>query len=88
MQLNIRVQPKARRNAIEVDGDDRVTVRVTAVPEDGKANDAVVALLAKRLGLAKGRISIVRGQRARDKTVQIEDLTLKEVIGRLTRDQV
>ena len=50
MELDIRVQPRASRNAIEVDGE-RMTVRVTAAPEGGKANDAVVALLAKRLGV-------------------------------------
>ena len=48
MEFDIRVQPKAGRNCVEIDGD-KVTARVTAAPEDGKANDAVVALLAKRL---------------------------------------
>ena len=82
MQLNIRVQPRANRNAIDVDGD-KVTVRVTEVPEGGKANDAVVALLAKRLGVAKSRIGIVRGHRSRDKTLHIEDLTLAEALAEL-----
>lgn len=82
MQLSIRVQPKANRNAIEVDGE-KVTVRVTAAPEGGEANDAVVELLSKRLGLAKRRVSIVRGQKARDKTIQIDDLTQKEALAKL-----
>ncbi|MCI0841354.1 MAG: DUF167 domain-containing protein, partial [Chloroflexi bacterium] len=76
MQMKIRVQPKAGRNAIEVAAD-KVTLRVTAAPEGGKANDAVVALLAKRLGVAKGRVSIVRGHKSRDKTVLIDDVTLE-----------
>ena len=79
MQLKVRVQPKANHNLIEVVGD-TVTIRVTAAPEGGKANDAVVALLAKRLGIAKSRLSIVRGQRARDKTVRIDDLKLEEAL--------
>ncbi|MCH8826497.1 MAG: DUF167 domain-containing protein [Chloroflexi bacterium] len=83
MQMKIRVQPKAGRNAIEVAGD-KVTVRVTAAPEGGKANDAVVELLAKRLGVAKGRVSIVRGHKSRDKTVLIDDVTLEEVLAILT----
>ena len=41
MEFDIRVQPKAGRNSVEIDGD-KVTARVTAAPEDGKANDAVV----------------------------------------------
>ncbi len=82
MELNIRVQPKAKRNSIEV-SDGRVVVRVTAAPEGGKANDAVVALLAKQLGVAKGRIQIARGHRVRDKQVRIEDITTEEVFSRL-----
>lgn len=83
MELDIRVQPKAGRNSVEVKGD-KVTVRVTAAPEGGKANDAVVALLAKRLKIAKGRIHIVRGHKARDKRLRIEDMTAGEVFARLS----
>ena len=85
MQMKIRVQPKANRNVVEVNGRS-VTVRVTAAPEGGKANDAVVALLAKRLGVAKGRVSIVRGQKSPHKTVEIADVTLEEVLAGLTFD--
>ncbi|MCH8869205.1 MAG: DUF167 domain-containing protein [Chloroflexi bacterium] len=87
MQMKIRVQPKAGRNAIEVAGD-KVTLRVTAAPEGGKANDAVVELLAKRLGVAKGRVSIVRGHKSRDKTVLIDDVTLEEVLAILTSGHI
>ena len=86
MQLAIRVRPKANRSAVEVDGD-RVTVRVTAAPENGKANEAVVALLAKKLGVAKRRVSILRGQKAPDKIVQIDDLTLDQVFDSLTSER-
>lgn len=83
MELNIRVQPKAKRNSIEVGDDGKVVVRVTAAPENGKANDAVVALLAKQLGVAKGRIQIARGHKARDKQVRIEEITIEEVFSKL-----
>lgn len=86
MQLTIRVQPRAKRNAIEVDGE-KVTVRVTAVPENGKANDAVVALLAKRLGIAKRRISVVRGHKARDKRLDIQGIDVEEVFVLLVSNQ-
>jgi len=87
MQLNVRVQPKAKRNVIEVD-DDRVVVRVTAAPEGGKANDAVVTLLAKKLGLAKGRITVVRGHKARDKQLQIQGIETEKVMTLLRPNQV
>ena len=84
MDFDIRVRPKSGRNSIEVEGD-RVTVRVTAVPEDGKANDAVVALMAKRLGIARSRVRIVRGHRGRDKRLRVEEMTAREVFARLSQ---
>ena len=47
-------------------------VRVTAAPEGGKANDAVVALLAKRLRVPKRSVRIVRGHKSRNKQIRIE----------------
>ena len=57
---------------------------VTAPPEGGKANEAVVALFAKALGVAKGRVTIVRGRRGRTKVVKIEGLTEKDIFLRLS----
>ncbi len=58
----------------EVDAAGRVSlkVRVSAPPEDGKANAAVVRLLAKRWGVAPSRLSVVRGATGRSKTIEIE----------------
>ena len=86
MELDIRVQPKAGRNGVEIDGD-RVTVRVTAPPEGGKANAAVVALLAKRLKVARGKVRIVGGHKGRDKRVRIEDAASGDLLARLSRIQ-
>ena len=84
MELQVRVQPKARRNSIEVVDGSKLKIYVTTAPEGGKANDAVVALLAKRLGVAKSHVRIVRGHKSRDKLLDIEGLTEDEVIARLT----
>ena len=86
MELDIRVHSRASRNAIEVEGERselKIIVRVTAAPEGGKANDAVVALLAKRLQVPKSSIRIVRGHKSRDKRVSIEGMSLKKTLGRL-----
>lgn len=86
MELDIRVQPRVSRNVIEVNGerpDVRITVRVTAAPESGKANDAVVALLAKRLRVPKSGVRIVRGHRSRDKRIRIEGISAKDSLDRL-----
>ncbi|HBT01460.1 DUF167 domain-containing protein [Salipiger marinus] len=69
--LALRVTPRAARNAVTLkDGQLRVTV--TTVPEDGKANAAVVQLLAKALGIPKSRLTLVRGATSRDKLFRIE----------------
>ena len=75
MQLKIRVQPRAGRNAVEVSDDGAVRIRVTASPDRGKANEAVVELLAKRLRVPKSAVRIARGHRARDKTLEIDGIT-------------
>ncbi len=82
--LHIRVQPKASRNGIGPFSDDGVLkVRVTAAPTDGKANAAVIKLLAKRLKIAPAGLAIVRGQTSRNKTVEIAELTDAELRQRL-----
>ncbi len=82
-QIEVRVQPRAKRNAIEAVAGGPVKAYVTAPPEDGKANEAVVALLAKALGVAKGRVTIVRGYRSRTKVVKIEGLAETDALRRL-----
>jgi uncharacterized protein len=69
------VQPKARRNAILGVAPDRegpaLRVAVSAPPEDGKANAAVIALLAEAFDVAKAAVSVVMGATDRRKLVEI-----------------
>jgi len=86
MKVEIRVIPKARENKIlslrsrtlstlrsdKVEKDkDILKVYVTAVPEKGKANEAVIVLLAKHFGVAKSKIKIIKGEASRWKIVEI-----------------
>jgi uncharacterized protein (TIGR00251 family) len=70
--LQVRVQPKSRRNEIVEQPDGVFRVRVTAAPADGEANRAVIALLAEAFGVAPSRIALVRGATSRDKLFRIE----------------
>lgn len=70
--LTVRVTPKAARNRLVIDGD-IARVYVTTVPEAGKATAAVVKLLAKELGIAKTRITLLRGAKDRTKLFRIND---------------
>jgi len=69
--IEVKVRPGARRNAVTAD-DDGVKVEVTAAPEDGKANKAVQKLLAKALGVAPSRLTLVRGATARIKQFRLD----------------
>jgi hypothetical protein len=81
--IDVKVTPRASRDEIVGMRDGVLAVRVTAPPVDDKANRAVVKLLAKRAGVARGRVSIVRGERGRRKVVAIEGAG-PEVLSRLT----
>jgi uncharacterized protein YggU (UPF0235/DUF167 family) len=67
----VRVTPKASRNAITRD-EGGIRVYVTTVPEGGKANQAVTKLLAKAIGIAKSRLTLIKGETARDKCFRVD----------------
>ena len=87
VSLRLRLMPNGGRDAIDgietdANGDAFLKARVSAVPEDGKANKALVALLAKRLKIAKSAISVVSGETARKKILRIEG-DPEDVIGKI-----
>jgi uncharacterized protein YggU (UPF0235/DUF167 family) len=58
--------------------------RVTAPPVEGKANAALCRLIAKRAGVAKGRVSVIRGARSRDKLIRVDgvgETALRRALG-------
>ncbi len=74
--LPVRVTPRASRNEVQVYtdllGNTLYRVYITQVPEQGKANAAVLRLLAKHLNLAPSRLKIQRGEKDRDKLIQVK----------------
>lgn len=78
--VGVRVQPKASSNRITGLHGDALKVCVTAAPTDGKANKAVVALLAKAFGVKKYDVSIVSGQSSRTKNVEIKNCSKNEIL--------
>ena len=81
--IGVRVQPRASRNEVLGVRDGVVQVRVKAAPVDGKANAAMLELLADKLGIAKSRIRVVRGHTARDKVVAVDGMDIEENMHRL-----
>ncbi|WP_404479515.1 DUF167 domain-containing protein [Novosphingobium sp. BL-52-GroH] len=69
-RLVLRVTPGAKTEALEI-VDGRLLAKVRAQPEDGKANEAVRALLARALGIAGSRVELIRGTTSRQKQFQV-----------------
>lgn len=70
-RLAVRVTPGARSEALEI-ADGRLLAKVRAKPEDGKANAAVLRLLAQALGVGASRLHLLRGATSREKLVRID----------------
>jgi uncharacterized protein (TIGR00251 family) len=71
--LALKVTPKARTEGIEgMNGAGELVVKVRVPPEDGKANSAVIALLAEALNLPKSRLEIIRGVQSRHKVIALK----------------
>ena len=84
MILSVRVIPRASKSAIAGRRGDAVLVRLSAPPVEGAANDALVELLAKAFSVPRRQISILSGEKSRDKRVAIEGLTDGDVAARLS----
>jgi hypothetical protein len=73
-RISVRVRASARRNELAGTNQGALLVRVAAPALDGRANRSLCRLLAKRLGVARSSVTIVRGERSRDKLVQVEGI--------------
>jgi uncharacterized protein (TIGR00251 family) len=84
-RLDVRVTPRASKNAVEGFRAGVLIVRVTAPPVDSAANDAVIDLVAKALGIPRRQVTIVRGATSRHKVVDIDGFTHDQLISLLSR---
>jgi hypothetical protein len=82
--LSCRVQPNSSREGIGEIKNNALIIRLNSPAVEGKANDALIRFLSKRLGIAKSRISIIQGERNRNKLVSIEGVRPEEIAGLLT----
>jgi uncharacterized protein (TIGR00251 family) len=80
--LYITVKPKSPKNAVTRTAEG-VQVRVTAPPVEGAANTAVIATLARALGVPKSRLAITAGATGRVKRVTVRDLAQEELDARI-----
>lgn len=71
MRITVKVKAGAGRNEVKQTADNYYEVKVTAVPEKGKANEKVIELLAKHLNFPKSKLEIVSGHTYKEKVIEI-----------------
>ena len=70
MKIRVRVKPNSKTEEVNQEGNNFV-VMVKAPPEEGKANQAVIKLLAEHLGVPQSQLKILSGFRKRNKTIEV-----------------
>jgi uncharacterized protein len=83
VHLAVKLQPRAAKNEIGGPLGDELKIKVTAPPVDAAANQALIDLLADKLGCARGAVQIVRGKTTRHKTIRISGVSPDEVLRKL-----
>jgi len=81
--LLVRAKPGSRRDAVTGVDARGVRIEVRAAPEKGRANEAVVRVLASWLGVPRASVELVAGSAARDKRVLVRGLTATELRARV-----
>ena len=77
--IQVKLLPRSSRTEIVGRENNRLKVKVTSPPVDGEANKALIQLLAKTLGVSKGRVEIIAGKSSGLKTIRIYGLSEKDI---------
>jgi uncharacterized protein (TIGR00251 family) len=82
----VKVQPRAKKNAITGEIGDALKVAVTAPPVEGRANQACIEFFANLLDVPRSSVSIASGQNSRNKVIRVAGLSAEQVRQRLVKD--
>lgn len=82
-RIEVRLRPRGHADELLGLVDGVLQAKVSAPPVDGKANKALCRLVAKRAGVAPSRVSVIRGEKSRDKLLLIEGIDEPTLMGRL-----
>jgi len=77
--LSVKLQPRASKNEIGPPLGDELKIKVTAPPVDAAANQALLELLAEKLGCSRGKVELLRGQTSRHKTIFLHGFKVSDV---------
>jgi uncharacterized protein (TIGR00251 family) len=81
--FRVKIQPRARRNAVVGELGDALKIALTAPPVEGRANEACIEFLAALLQLPRSSITIVSGQSSRNKVIRVTGISAEELRRRL-----
>jgi uncharacterized protein (TIGR00251 family) len=82
--LPVRAQPGASKNAVRGEQNGMLKVSVTQIAEKGKANKAIIKVLAKALGLRGSQVELIAGELQSQKRFLIRDITVEDLAERIT----
>jgi uncharacterized protein len=82
----VRVQPRAKKNAITGEVGEALKISLTAPPIDGRANEACIEFFAKLLKVPRSSVTIASGETSRNKVIRVAGLTAEEAWERLRGD--
>lgn len=85
MTFAVKVQPRAKRNAIAGELGDALKISLTAPPVDGKANAACIEFFANLLKVPRSSVTIAAGQSSRNKMIRVAGLSAEQTRERLSR---
>ncbi len=83
--IRVKLLPKSSRNQVVGREGDHFKVKVTAPPVEGRANKALIELLAKKLGVSKSHIEIISGKSSRLKSIRIDGLSQEGIIRKVEK---
>jgi uncharacterized protein len=81
--LKVRVRPNSSKNGLTIGAGERLEVKLTAAPKEGKANEQLLKFMGKILGVAPSAISLLRGRSSRDKILLVRGMDLAAAKERL-----
>jgi uncharacterized protein (TIGR00251 family) len=87
VRIRVRLQARARKDELVGVREGVLLARVSAPPVDGRANRALCRLIARRAGVPPSMVTIVSGERARDKLIRVEGVGLPALRDALSRQQ-
>ena len=86
--FTVRLQPRARRNAVAGVLGQAVKLSLTAPPVEGRANQACIDFLAELLGVPRSSVTIAAGETSRNKLIRVSGLSAAQVLQRLNEEKL